>query len=67
VRPSGFREVVLPKPTDFAAHEVGTMRMGKDPRTSGLNGYCQAHDVKNLFPVDCSVFTTSDRTRCGFG
>jgi choline dehydrogenase-like flavoprotein len=33
-------------------HEVGTARMGADPKTSVLNGYCQAHDVKNLFVVD---------------
>ena len=34
------------------AHEVGTVRMGDDPKTSALNGYSQAHDVKNLFVVD---------------
>jgi choline dehydrogenase-like flavoprotein len=46
-------------PTGFASHEVGTVRMGKDPRTSVLNGYCQARDVKNLFVTDGSSFTTS--------
>ena len=34
------------------SHEMGTTRMGKDPKTSVLNGFCQAHDVKNLFVVD---------------
>ena len=48
----------FPEPSGFAAHEVGTIRMGKNPRTSVLNGYCQAHEVKNLFALDCSVFTT---------
>jgi choline dehydrogenase-like flavoprotein len=33
-------------------HEVGTIRMGNDPRVSVLNEYCQAHDVKNLFVAD---------------
>jgi len=33
-------------------HEGGTTRMGHDPRTSVLNAYCQAHDVKNLFVAD---------------
>lgn len=33
-------------------HEVGTARMGADPKTSVLNGFCQAHDVKNLFVTD---------------
>jgi len=46
-------------PSGFASHEVGTIRMGKDPRTSVLNGYCQARDVKNLFVTDGSCFTTS--------
>ncbi len=34
------------------SHEMGTTRMGKDAKTSVLNGFCQAHDVKNLFVVD---------------
>jgi len=37
-------------------HEVGTVRMGNDPKTSALNGYQQAHDVKNLFVVDAGAF-----------
>jgi choline dehydrogenase-like flavoprotein len=30
--------------------------MGSDPKTSALNGYQQAHDVKNLFVVDAGAF-----------
>ena len=37
-------------------HEVGTVRMGNDPKTSALNGFQQAHDVKNLFAVDAAPF-----------
>ena len=37
-------------------HEVGTIRMGDDPKTSALNKYCQAHDCKNLFVVDAAPF-----------
>jgi choline dehydrogenase-like flavoprotein len=33
-------------------HEVGTTRMGDDPRTSVLNRYCQSWDVRNLFVTD---------------
>ena len=33
-------------------HEMGTARMGRDPATSVLNGYNQAHDVPNLFVTD---------------
>jgi choline dehydrogenase-like flavoprotein len=46
-------------PGGFASHEVGTARMGPDPKTSVLNGFCQSHDVKNLFVTDGSCFTTS--------
>jgi choline dehydrogenase-like flavoprotein len=37
-------------------HEVGTVRMGDDPKTSALNKWCQAHDCKNLFVVDAAPF-----------
>ena len=40
-------------------HEVGTARMGADPKTSVLNGYCQAHDVKNLFIADGAPLVTN--------
>jgi choline dehydrogenase-like flavoprotein len=37
-------------------HEVGTVRMGDDPKKSALNKYCQAHDCDNLFVVDAAPF-----------
>jgi choline dehydrogenase-like flavoprotein len=40
-------------------HEVGTVRMGADPKNSVLNGYCQAHDVKNLFVTDGGPLVTN--------
>jgi choline dehydrogenase-like flavoprotein len=45
-------------PSGFASHEVGCVRMGKDPKTSVLNENNQAREVKNLFVVDGSSFTT---------
>ena len=39
-------------------HELGVTRMGNDPKTSVLNKYCQAHDVKNLFVVDGGPFVS---------
>jgi choline dehydrogenase-like flavoprotein len=33
-------------------HEVGTARMGRDPKTSVLNGWNQLHAVKNVFVTD---------------
>ena len=41
------------------AHEVGTVRMGANPQTSALNGFCQAHDVKNLFVTDGGCFPSN--------
>ena len=40
-------------------HEVGTVRMGDDPRTSALNGLCQAHDARNLFVCDAAGFVSN--------
>ncbi len=40
-------------------HEVGTARMGADPKTSVLNEYCQAHDVKNVFVTDGAPLVTN--------
>ena len=40
-------------------HEMGTARMGRDPKTSVLNAYNQAHDVPNLFVTDGSAMTSS--------
>lgn len=39
-------------PPGLAIHEMGTARMGRDPRTSVLNGRNQCHDVPNLFVAD---------------
>jgi choline dehydrogenase-like flavoprotein len=40
-------------------HEIGTARMGGNPKTSVLNKNCQAHDVKNLFVTDGAAFVTN--------
>ena len=36
----------------MAIHEMGTARMGRDPKTSVLNGNNQLHAVKNVFVTD---------------
>ncbi len=40
-------------------HEVGTVRMGNDPRNSAVNGFCQAHEAKNLFVCDGATFVSN--------
>jgi len=40
-------------------HEVGTVRMGTSPANSVLNGFCQAHEAKNLFVVDGGAFVSN--------
>jgi choline dehydrogenase-like flavoprotein len=39
-------------------HEVGTTRMGSDPKKSAVNKFNQAHDCKNLFVVDGGPFVS---------
>ena len=45
-------------PPGESIHELGTCRMGDNPKTSVLNKWNQSHDVKNLFVVDGSSFVT---------
>ncbi|HEV2227476.1 MAG TPA: GMC family oxidoreductase [Steroidobacteraceae bacterium] len=40
-------------------HEMGTARMGRDPKTSVLNGWNQAHDVPNVFVTDGACMASS--------
>ncbi|MEZ4966490.1 MAG: GMC family oxidoreductase [Saprospiraceae bacterium] len=43
----------------MAIHEMGTMRMGKDPKTSVLNRWNQMHEVPNVFVTDGSCMTSA--------
>lgn len=40
-------------------HEMGTARMGRDPKTSVLNGNNQVHEVPNVYVTDGSFMTSS--------
>ncbi|HEX7087354.1 MAG TPA: GMC family oxidoreductase [Vicinamibacterales bacterium] len=42
-----------------AIHEHGCCRMGDDPKRSALNKFNQMHEVKNVFVVDGSAFTSA--------
>jgi choline dehydrogenase-like flavoprotein len=45
-------------PPGESIHELGTCRMGDNPKTSVVNQFQQAHDVRNLFVVDGSTFVS---------
>jgi choline dehydrogenase-like flavoprotein len=53
---SVFQDMSAP---GLAIHEMGTARMGRDPKTSVLNEHNQAHDVKNLFLPDGACMVSS--------
>jgi choline dehydrogenase-like flavoprotein len=40
-------------------HEMGGVRMGRDPKTSLLNGYNQLHECKNVFVTDGACMTST--------
>ncbi|MEO7991793.1 MAG: GMC family oxidoreductase [Chryseolinea sp.] len=41
------------------SHQMGTLKFGKDPKTSVLDVNCKAHDLDNLYAVDASFFVSS--------
>jgi choline dehydrogenase-like flavoprotein len=47
-----------PNPPGYSIHEIGTCRMGDDPKKSVVNKWSQCHDHKNLFVVDGACFTS---------
>ena len=47
------------KPLGYAIHEVGTARMGNDPKASFLDPYNRSWEITNLFVTDGASFVTS--------
>jgi choline dehydrogenase-like flavoprotein len=57
---AGARDTMVQAPLTMAGwHLMGTARMGRDPKTSVLNAFNQAHDVKNLFITDGGAMTSA--------
>lgn len=59
---AGYRNVRPRETISFPGnsnHEMGTARMGNDPKTSVLNKYNQMHNVKNVFVTDGSCMVTN--------
>jgi choline dehydrogenase-like flavoprotein len=46
-------------PLAGVAHQNGTIRFGRDPRSSALDVNCRAHELDNLYVVDGSIFPSS--------
>jgi len=46
-------------PPGLVIHEMGTARMGRDPKTSVLNAHNQCHDVPNVFVTDGACMTST--------
>ena len=58
---AGLKDVEVydnPKALGIGIHEMGTARMGRDPKTSVLNGYNQVHAVKNVYVTDGAFMTS---------
>lgn len=59
---SGFKNVKMfdnPDNIGLGIHEMGTARMGKDPKTSVLNKWNQVHEAPNVFVTDGAAMTSS--------
>lgn len=54
-----IREEARVEMPGMAIHELGTARMGHDPKKSVLTPFNQTHDVKNLFVMDGASFVSS--------
>ena len=60
---AGFKDVTpyngKNKNIGLGIHEMGTARMGRDKKTSVLNGFNQIHDVKNVFVTDGAAMASA--------
>ena len=56
---TGIRPFVDHNPPGLTIHEMGTARMGRDPKTSVLNAHNQAWDALNLFCTDGACMASS--------
>ena len=45
-------------PIGGTAHQAGTVRFGRDPKSSALDLNCKAHDLDNLYVVDAGFFVS---------
>ena len=58
---AGFSDITVRNSISFPGnsnHEMGTARMGKDPKTSVVNNFNQMHEIPNVFITDGSCMTS---------
>lgn len=61
LRAAGAEDIQIgrePLPEGWSIHEIGTARMGDDPKTSVTDRYCRLHDVKNVYLADGAPFVS---------
>jgi choline dehydrogenase-like flavoprotein len=47
-----------PLPPGWSIHEIGTARMGNDPKASVTDRYCRLHDAPNVYLADAAPFVS---------
>jgi choline dehydrogenase-like flavoprotein len=61
LRAAGAEDIRIgrePLPPGWSIHEIGTARMGDDPKRSVTDRFCRLHDVKNVFLADGAPFVS---------
>jgi choline dehydrogenase-like flavoprotein len=61
LRAAGAEDISVkrePLPPGWSIHEIGTARMGDDPKTSVTDRFCRLHDVPNVYLADAAPFVS---------
>jgi choline dehydrogenase-like flavoprotein len=61
LKAAGAEDILIgrqPLPEGWSIHEIGTARMGDDPKTSVTNKWCRLHEVENVYLADASPYVS---------
>jgi choline dehydrogenase-like flavoprotein len=61
LRAAGAEDIKIerePLPPGWSIHEIGTARMGDDPKTSVTDRFCRLHDVQNVYFADAAPYVS---------
>jgi choline dehydrogenase-like flavoprotein len=58
VKAEDIQIVREPLPEGWSIHEIGTARMGRDPKTSVTDATCRLHDMKNVYIADAGPYVS---------